>query len=386
MRGAGGLGMSSVNVPGGRPFFLRVEALRGIGAAMVAGYHISGWGAPAGRLLPHDPWIGAGALQNTVGRVELYLFTGHAALMVFFAISGFVLRVSLQYGPQDFGRAAVRFHVARFFRIYPIVVFGMFVAAIAHNWQLPQADTPLSLSTLVANFLLLDVSLNTTLWAIQLEVVMAPLIVMLYFLECRQGPRVLAVIAVVATFLAFSNWALWRPLSEYFFAFVLGMLIPTLGKNWVLGLSRMTVNRLLLSAVVCLFLPWPLLGFYSKFSAVIEGYAAALLVCIIAYRLEITNVRCLDWRPIRMLGLSSGSFYVLHMSVLPWIVPIVARMIPNQLSIQIPVLAGPLVIFGSLVLFAPIALLSYHGIEAPGISLGRIIIARRTVVPAENDC
>ena len=71
MRGAGGLGMSSVNVPGGRPFFLRVEALRGICAAMVAGYHISGWGAPAGRLLPHDPWIGAGALQNAVGRVKL---------------------------------------------------------------------------------------------------------------------------------------------------------------------------------------------------------------------------------------------------------------------------------------------------------------------------
>jgi peptidoglycan/LPS O-acetylase OafA/YrhL len=164
------------------------------------------------------------------------------------------------------------------------------------------------------------------------------------------------------------------------------MLIPTLGKNWVLGLSRVTANCLLVSAVICLFLPWPLLGFYSKFSAVIEGYAAAVLVCIIAYRLEITNARCLDRQPIRMLGLSSGSFYVLHMSVLPWIVPIVARMIPNQLSSQFPALAGPLVIFGSLVLFAPIALLSYHGIEAPGVSLGRLIVAKRTVAPAENDC
>lgn len=375
--------MSSVNEPGGRPFFLRVEALRGICAAMVAGYHVSGWGAPAGLLLPHNPWIGVGALQNAVGRVELYLFTARAALMVFFVISGLVLRVSLQYGPQDFGRAVFRFHIARIFQIYPIVVFAMLLAAIADNWQLPQAGTPLGLSTLIANFLLLNVSLNGTLWALQLEVVMAPLIVLLYFLERRQGPWILAVIAVGATFLAFSNWMLWQPLSEYFFAFVLGMLIPTLGKNWVIGLSRVTANRWLVAAVVCLFLPWPLLGFYSKFSAVIEGYAAALLVCIIAYQLEIANVRCLDWRPIRMLGLSSGSFYVLHMTVLPWIVPIVARAIPNQLSIHIPALAGPLVIFGSLVLFAPIALISYHAVEAPGIGLGRLIIAKRTVVPAE---
>jgi hypothetical protein len=80
----------------------------------------------------------------------------------------------------------------------------MFVAAIAHNLQLPPAGTPLSLSTLVANFLLLDVSLNTTLWAIQLEVVMAPLIVLPYFLECRQGPRVLAVIGNVPGFLQLS--------------------------------------------------------------------------------------------------------------------------------------------------------------------------------------
>ena len=366
-----------------RPFFNRVESLRGICAALVAGYHVSGWGAPAGMLLPHQPWIGVGPLQNAIGRVELHLFSGHAALMVFFVISGLVLRISLQYGPQEFGRAAVRFHVARFFRIYPIVIFAMFIAAIAHQWQLP-GGLPLTPSIFVANLLLLDVSLNNTLWAIQLEVVMAPLIVLLYFLERRQGPWVLVPIAVISSVLAFSGkWALWQPLSEYFFAFVLGMLMPTLGRKWVMQLSQRAVNGWLAVALLGLFLPWWLFGFYSKFSAIIEGYAAAVLVSFIAYRLDIASGRFLDWQPVRKLGLSSGSFYVLHMSVLPAIVPLVADAIPLSLCAELPALTGPLVIMVSLALYAPIALLSYYTVEAPGIALGRRAVATAALVAAE---
>ena len=101
-----------------RPFFHRVESLRGIGAVIVAAWHVSGWAVNGVMLLPHMPWPDAGWVQNTIGRIELALLPGHSALMIFFIISGFVLRVSLQYGPQDPAGAAVRFHIARIFRIY----------------------------------------------------------------------------------------------------------------------------------------------------------------------------------------------------------------------------------------------------------------------------
>ncbi len=96
-----------------------------------------GWSAPAGQLLPVQQWIGVGSMQSAVGWVGLHLFPGHAALMGFFAISGFVLRISLQYGPQDFGRPERRFRVARLFRIYPIAVWN-----IGRRYRLPLASAP----------------------------------------------------------------------------------------------------------------------------------------------------------------------------------------------------------------------------------------------------
>lgn len=376
--------MSTQTDAGARPFFGRVEALRGVCAVIVAGYHMTGWGAPQGGLLPErNGWAGAGAMQNAIGRFELYLLSGHAALMVFFVISGFVLRVSLQYGPQRAGAAAARFHIARFFRIYPISVAGMLVAAATYTFHAAAPRPPIDAATMIANLSLVSVSLNTTLWAIQIEVVMAPFIVGLWFLERWQGPRILVAIAAVTTALAFANWAIWFRLSEYFFAFVVGMLLPTVGRRWVTSWSPAVTRAWLAAALLGFFLPWPLLGFYSKFSVIIEGYAAAVLVGLVAYRLDVRSLGCLDWRWVRLLGLASGSFYVLHMAVLPWIYPLVAGLIPSWLDVQFPAVAGPLAIVATLALFAPIAVLGYYLVEAPGIALGRRVNGARVLAPAE---
>lgn len=362
-----------------RPFFHRVESLRGVGAVIVAAWHVSGWQLNGVQLLPHAAWSHASALQNAVGRFELALLPAHAALVVFFVISGFVLRVSLQYGPQDAGAAAARFHVARFFRIYPIVAFSMLLAALAHGWQVPaelgREATAVTVATLFANMALLDVSLNTTLWAIQLEVVMAPFIVALYFLERRHGPRVLIAIAVVTSLLSFGNWTPWRPLSHNFFAFVLGMLVPTFGRALVKGLSGRSANRLLIGIAVALFLPSALFGLFSRYSGFLEGYLAFVLVSLIAYRLDLSGARWLDGRGVRLLGVSSGSYYVLHMSILIWIVPIIGFAVPADMSQQFPAFTGALVIGAAAAALAVPALLSHYVVEAPGIALGRRVIA-----------
>jgi peptidoglycan/LPS O-acetylase OafA/YrhL len=363
-----------------RPFFHRVESLRGIGAVIVAAWHVSGWNMNGVQLLPHFPWPAAGWLQNAVGRFELALLPGHSALMVFFVISGFVLRVSLQYGPQDIARAAVRFHVARIFRIYPVVMLSILLMAIAYDWQIPataeQPAAALSVSAFVANLLLLDVSLNSVLWAIQVEVLMAPVIVALYFVERWRGPWVLLGIAVVTSALSFhGGWTPWRPLSHNFFAFVLGMLVPTLGCKLVQKQSLSTVRWLLLGVVLSLYLTGPVLGFFSRFSAFFEGYLAFLLVSIVAYRTDLRSLGILDLKPIRLLGLSSGSYYVLHMALLVWIMPVIVMTMPRALSLHVPALAGPVAIAVAAAALALPALLSYYAVEAPGIALGRRVNA-----------
>jgi len=215
---------------------------------IVAAWHVSGWAIYGIQLLPHQPWPETGALQNAIGRFGLALSPGHAALMVFFVISGFVLRISLQYGPQEIAPATLRFLVARIFRIYPITMFAAVAAAIIFGWTLPPTAanpvaTPLTISTFVANLLLIDVSLNSVLWAIQLEVIMAPFIVLFYFLERRHGVRAVVIVAGVTSLLSFyAAWTPWQPLSYNFFAFVLGMLIPTVGRRFVSDLSKPTIG------------------------------------------------------------------------------------------------------------------------------------------------
>lgn len=140
------------------------------------------------------------------------------------------------------------------------------------------------------------------------------------------------------------------------------------------GLSPIAARRVLLAVVLALFLTGPIFGFFSRFAALFEGYLAFVLVSLAAYRLDVAGLRFLDRRPVRLLGLSSGSYYVLHMSLLVWIVPLVAVGVPAALSLQVPAIMGPAIIATAMACLAVPALVSYYAIEAPGIALGRVIL------------
>jgi peptidoglycan/LPS O-acetylase OafA/YrhL len=366
-------------VPQERPFFTRIESLRGLGALAVAGWHMSGLNLHGVQLLPHVAWNEVGSVQNTVGKLAFVLFPGHAALMMFFVISGCVLRVSLQYGPQGRAAGAWRFAIARVFRIYPIVVAGTLVAALVGGWQIAattmQPAMPLTVSTLIANMLLLDVSLNASLWALQLEVLMAPAIVLFYFLERSYGTRILIAAVVIATLLSFSKrWTFWPPLSHNFFSFLVGMLIPTLGAQLAAKISRTMAQRILVVSALTLVLVGQIVGFFSQFSSLVETYAAATLISLVTYRNDLRGVGFLDAWPFRRLGLCSGSYYVLHTPLLPLGLVIAALVVPISWSATAPLLVGLLMISASLLVLAPLMMASYRLIEGPGIALGREVI------------
>jgi peptidoglycan/LPS O-acetylase OafA/YrhL len=335
----------------------------------VAAYHITGHGLHGRVLLPEGPWADADPVQNAIRWSALAFLPAHAAVMAFFVISGFVLRLSLEHGPQGPGRATARFLLGRAFRAYPIVFFAFALMVLA-------APTgALAPGRAVAGALLFDVSWNSVLWALQVELLMAPIIVALYYLELRLGPRALLAIGLVTTGLAFkSGWAGWPPLSINLFAFVLGMLVPTLGRRLVAGPSRRGAVVWLVGALVVFVLPNPCFGRYSRFSTVVEAYAAFVLVGLVAYRRDVLALAWLDARPLRALGLSSVSYYVLHMATIPLALAAARVLVPAAWSASAPALVGLLVIAVWLVALAPVTLTTYHLIEAPGIAVGRRVV------------
>jgi peptidoglycan/LPS O-acetylase OafA/YrhL len=98
-------------------------------------------------------------------------------------------------------------------------------------------------------------------------------------------------------------------------------------------------------------------------------------VSIVAYRTEARGLRILDIKPVRLLGLSSGSHYVLHMTLLMGIVPVIATAILAAWSLQAPALVGPAVIAVAAAVLTVPSLASYYAVEAPGIALGRRVSA-----------
>jgi peptidoglycan/LPS O-acetylase OafA/YrhL len=362
-----------------RPFFTRVESLRGLGALAVAGYHLSACSLHGVPLLPETPWDGVGTLQSSLGRIGFHLFPAHAALMMFFVISGFVLRVSLGHGPERVPAAASKFLLGRIFRIYPVVTLGLLLIAAFGGAQVSspgQPAQPLTAPRFIANLLLLDVSMNSVLWALQVEMLMAPVLLFLYLMERRLGPRVILGMGLLTTALPFcsSHWAVWPPLSVHLFPFVLGTIVPTLGRRVVMGLSKRAATCWTAAGVLALLLTRPCLGLFSRCSAIIEAYAAVGLVSLVAYRLDVPLLKCLDAKALRLLGLSSGSYYVLHLATVPAALAIASVLIPPHWSAEVPALVSFVVLPTWLIAMMPLTVCSYYLVEAPGIALGRRLI------------
>ena len=114
------------------------------------------------------------------------VFNGHAALTMFFVLSGFVLFLSLDRGPQRIPLALSRFSIARTLRIYmPIIgnialfylLFRFFGAALPGV-----SDAAYAPISLLRNALLIDTSINGVMWSLQLEILAIPLIFLGYFL------------------------------------------------------------------------------------------------------------------------------------------------------------------------------------------------------------
>ena len=161
------------------------------------------------------------------------------------------------------------------------------------------------------------------------------------------------------------------------------MVVPSIGRRFTLGLTRPAATCWALGAVSALLLTAPRFGLYSRYSAVVEAYAAVVLVSLVAYRLDVSMFKCLDVKALRLLGLSSRSYYVLHVATIPTALAIAAAFVPRTWSSTVPALVGCLVVAAWLLAIAPLTVCSFYLIEAPGnasalvVNLGRAVRLQR---------
>lgn len=338
----------------------RIDSLRALGALSVAALHVTQPTAP-------DSWWAYPAKLYEV------LAAGHAGVNLFFVISGFVLTLSLERGPQDPVAGASRFIVARTFRIIPAVVFMAAVFALILGYGIVD---------FVAQSLLLTRVMNGATWTLQLEMVAAPVIVALYFVARRHGPLVIIVAGLVLFALSFSgSWGRVVPALGLAlvpsYAFIAGMLLAWFKDEVAAFLSRRDTRLVLLLGFV-LLLGWrPFMG-GPRWSIVSEVAGSCLILACVSYGRDGAHVRWLDAAWLRFYGTISYSLYLMHpltLELLPYWAPPLRALYPG-------VLVAILMFVVTVAIVTPLSWFSYVFVEKPAIRLGRAMLGRAQPQPA----
>ena len=364
----------------------RLDALRGVAALTVAAFHVGQTQVqtPEGlRMLTLSADAGRGVLSVLASAYD-WLLNGFGAVALFFVLSGYVLRLSLDRMAGSGTGIAAAFMSRRALRLFPPLFFMVAALAILDvisGHRLPAAVpanyTPLGL---LQSALLLDSRINGVTWTLQVEAFAAPTILILWFAQKRWGSGVLWASAFILGAMTFSgefdrwfNRNLSFPIDFWMniYAFVAGMLVVEWRQIAVRsGVTRMGGLYPLMCALMIVAAP-QVLGFTSPFRRIVEVLGAAGLITGIVLGLEGWVTRVLDLNIVRFYGRISYSFYLLHPLTLailwtdrPYVDELVSSGVP---AFVVAFMA--LVVTTAIV--TPLALLSHVLVERPFIALGK---------------
>jgi peptidoglycan/LPS O-acetylase OafA/YrhL len=366
--------------PGQREYYERLQSFRGFGVLMVAFYHCQGiiGGQLPMRLAPER---GQGTAQVLTHYVSLAVFNGHAALMAFFVLSGFVLTLLLRRGPQRAAPAIFAFFTGRLFRIVPANAVAVLVAVaiVAIAGEAPQARVPppWDWSRIVANMALVETTINPVAWSLTVELLTMPFIVGTYLTTRRWGPKPLVVAGAATLVLSFApSWIGYRPLGRNLFAFFIGMLVAELGPRLASGITRRQAAAWFFLALVLWVPTRALLGRWSHFASVAEAFAAASMMALMVYGPRLSQYWLFELRPILWLGEISYSLYLYHSLLMGWFAFPADGPVFVRLGGWAPL--GALFVAWAVTIAAaiPAAWLSYEAVERVSVGIGRVCTRR----------
>jgi peptidoglycan/LPS O-acetylase OafA/YrhL len=302
-------------------FLPRLEALRGLAAVAVVGYH---------------------AVNDEV-------VTGMAPVVLFFVLSGFVLARSLENNPDS-----IAFFRSRILRLFPAAAATVLLLSALY-WQFGfflGYRASFDILNILLNALLIRSDINSVMWSLTVECVAAPLILGSFFLYKARGAVPLIILSVALFGLSFYGPYVhllggFTSLAP-FYAFITGMLLHFLAAK-----AAIRRDAALFPVTFLAILIWCGLRKQTSLVICLESICAGGVIFLIATNAAERLFSFLDWYFVRFLGRISYSFYLLH----PIGIALALRSAPESTAALIFIFAIAYTI--------PMAWLSWRFIERP---------------------
>ncbi|MBO9652687.1 MAG: acyltransferase [Agrobacterium tumefaciens] len=355
--------------------WIYVDSIRGMAALAVIYFHIAEV-AYKGRFI-----------SNSAECYLFYVFTeyvdlGKIAVVMFFAVSGFVIPFSLLKA----GNAPLRgFAISRFFRLYPAYWVSMMLALAII--PLVRGDV-FTLKQIIANVTMLQQFLGQqnilgVYWTLQIEIVFYVVSGVLFYVRLLHKPEGAAGAVVFfllcAVGMAATRYAVGIKLPV---AIPLGLTVMFWGLLWRHGASDQAgakLRKLILATSLLVVVTVPVISLLSYnvdmgfgetwYRYTIAYYAGMALFALFTTRFRITHP-VFVW-----LGAISYSVYLLG----PVAQPIVEYILPYRQLAPYPI---HVTIVLTCVLTVIMAYLSYRFIELPFQTFGKKLAFRQSSLPA----
>ncbi|MBM7424645.1 acyltransferase family protein [Spongiibacter marinus] len=308
-----------------------------------------------------------------------YFDLGKIGVVIFFAISGFIIPSSFKSGVSK--KASVKkFFISRVFRLYPVYWFSIPLGLWAF-WIIQEKD--FSVSIVFANFTMLQQFVGVkniigVYWTLQVEIIFYVLCVMLFLLgklndRCFSFYCSIAAL-VVAILMSYLRGALEVKLPV---AVPLALSVMFFGGLW----RELTLNKDSEAGQFCIiyliffFVSMPIISVFAYnldmgwgetwYRYLISYYSAITLFCLMTSKYKLVG-------PVfSYLGRVSYSYYLLHPVCIVFVVDVALPFFgcfPES---------GLFVVLGTIILAMMLSSLTYSFIEKPSIKVGRVIAERR---------
>ena len=291
-----------------------------------------------------------------------------------------------------------RFVLKRMTRLLPVFWLAVLLGAATHilvagppipgasDWLNGNRAHPVSASEVFQNLTAYAVSLNGSLWSIQVELIMIPILPLMVYVSGRLSwagnVAVLAALCVLSR-LVFTPVRSFDGSQLFFLAylncFYAGIALPKLLEcRWRAYMTSGTVATCGLALSIHLYKYWPHWGISIETKLVLNSIISGQIVAWVLTGRESRVGRLLQSRPLARLGDWSYSFYCFALPVMVIVTCLIMeRVAPSSLDTTLGTLLF-LTMTGVLTsaIVLPISYCSFRFIEAPLTQFGRKLATR----------